>query len=249
MTSRFSTLIYALALIYRAFRTVGSLGRPPVWRVFQRQLYFSGVESVGVALVTGVALGLILVVQMDSLLGRNAFLSAKLLSFVMLRELGPLFAAIVLIARSATAMSSELAAMQVNGEIRQLEAGMGIPVINYLLMPRVLGSMLSALALSFYLQTGAIIAGMGAVLLTGYNQDLPPVLSVMALYDISWSLAKSAIFGLWVGAVACAHGMRTGFSATDIPVAASRAVIACVLSVFLLDGVLTLIMIAGERSV
>lgn len=244
-----ATLLYALVLIGRSIRALPALRRAPVWRVFERQLYFSGVESVSVALAVGAALGLILVVQMDSLLGRNAFLSAKMLSFVMLRELGPLFAAIVLIARSATAMSSELASMQVNGEIRQLETGMGIPVVSYLLMPRILGSMLSAVSLSFYLQVGAILTGIGAVFMSGYNQDVPPVLSVMSLFDVGWSLAKSALFGLWVGAIACSWGMRAGFSRTGIPQAASRAVISAVLSVFIMDGLLTLLMTAGEHGV
>lgn len=249
MNASLATLLYALGLIARSIRAIPALARPPVWRVFERQLYFSGVESVFVSLAVGAALGLILVVQMDSLLGRNAFLSAKMLSFVMLRELGPLFAAIVLIARSATAMSSELASMQVNGEIRQLEVGMGIPVVSYLLMPRILGSMLSAIVLSFFLQMGAILTGMLAVYLSGYNQDIPPVLTVMSLFDISWSLAKSALFGLWIGAIACSHGLRVGFSMTEIPQAASRAVISAVLSVFILDGLLTLVMAAGEHGV
>lgn len=244
-----ATLLYALGLIARSVRAIPQLSRPPVWRVFERQLYFSGVESVTVGIAVGAALGLILVVQMDSLLGRNAFLSAKMLSFVMLRELGPLFAAIVLISRSATAMASELASMQVDGEIRQLEVGLGIPVVAYLLMPRVLGSMLSGVALSFYLQLGAILCGTGAVLMTGYNQDIPPVLAVMSLYDIAWSVAKSGLFGLWIGAIACANGMKSGFSRTSIPQAASRAVISAVLSVFILDGLLTLLMTAGEHGV
>lgn len=248
MNNPLRMLLSACWLIWRSFRALSALNRPPVWRVLQRQLYFSGVESVLVAVLIGAALGLILVLQMNSLLGRNAFLSAKMLSFVMLRELGPLFAAIVLIARSGAAMASELASMQVNGEIRQLQVGMGVSVMNYLLMPRIVGAMFSAIGLSFFLQFGAIVGGLGVVSLSGNNQDIPPIFSVMPLMDVAWSLAKSALFGLWVGAITCACGMNVGRSMTEIPQAASKAVITAILSVFVMDGVLTLLMTAGERS-
>ena len=72
--------------------------------------------------------------QTSNIFGTNAALLGKILSWTALRELGPLFAAVLVISRSGVAMTSELATMKLTGEIDTLKR-MGINPIDYLIVP------------------------------------------------------------------------------------------------------------------
>ena len=237
-------LLDASRLLLTAFTRLGRLRHPPVMRVLLRQLYFSGLESMSVTLILGAAIGVILVTEVGDLVHGNSSVSAKFLTYVMLRELGPLFSAIVFIARSGSAMASELAAMKVNGEVRELQR-MGIEPLDYLVMPRVVGGLLAGVTLCVYLQLGALLSGALLIRLTSYNGDFPPLLQAMQPEDLAWSLLKAGLFSAWIGAATCSFGLRVGQSVTEIPQAASRAVINSMLAVFVLDGVITVLMSLG----
>jgi phospholipid/cholesterol/gamma-HCH transport system permease protein len=209
--------------------------RAPVRHVLARQLYFTGLESLLLVVLIGVALGAIVVAQLHYNFGQSGAGTLRLLAQLLLSELAPLLTALILIARSSSAMASELAAMRVNNEIWSLTQ-FGINPAHYLVLPRVTGMLLASFLLAVYLSMAALLTA--ALMMFGANAlgeirflgDSLPVLNMLG------GLAKIALFGITIAAIACRTGLRAGHDMTEIPRAASRAVVSSLLVVFVLDA-------------
>jgi len=209
--------------------------------VFLKQLYFTGLEASGIIVTIAVILGTVVITQVVSLVGTNGSLTGKILVWVVLRELAPLLTAIVVIARSGTAIATELGNMKINGEIDTLEM-MGIPAERYLLLPRIIGVTCSLVILMIYFVmvsffSSFIIASLGWHI--SYEQFSQGILSVLGGREIVVLFSKGILFGLCISATCCSYGLSVGRSVTEIPQAATRAVMTSLIAVFILDGLLT----------
>ena len=210
------------------------LWRPPMTSVLLRQLYFTGVESLTLIVLIAIAVGGIIVNQVHYQYGQAGSETLRLLSLITLNELSPLLTAILLIARSSSAMASELAAMQVHGEIRSLRR-MGLPVRDYLLLPRVLGMVMASFFLSLYFSAVTLLAA--ALAVGGLNgpHELALLGDSLPWKAVGQGVLKSILFGFAIAVTACRAGMAGGVAMTDIPKAASKAVINCLIAVFAVD--------------
>src|SRR5512138_656162 len=129
-------------LVYMAFRNIFvtfGRGSRPVLQVCLRQIFFTGNEAFKVIFVISIAVGIAIISQMSNVTdaGRGSLIG-KVFVWVVVRELGPLITALVVIARSGSAIAIEIGQMKYKGEIEAIEA-LGIPGEHYLLMPRILG--------------------------------------------------------------------------------------------------------------
>lgn len=218
--------------------------RWPVRNTLLKQLYFTGIQSVGSIGVMGFLAGLIMVMQVSNLVGRNELLTLQVLIWTVVRELGPLLTAIVIVGRSSSAIASELASMQVNGEIRNLRC-MGISPVSYLVVPRMMAMTITSVALTFYFQVVAIGTGM---IVTAWHIDVSLVgeighfFEMISYEEISAAVLKSICFGMLVSVVPCYYGLTVKRAMTEIPVAASHAVMRCLLAVFACDGLITVLL-------
>src|SRR5487761_2547108 len=158
----------SMALFGRDLYTLPVVIKWPVRKALLKQLYFTGIQSVGSISVMGFLAGLIMVMQVSNLVGRNEQLTLQVLIWTVVRELGPLLTAIVIVGRSSSAIASELAAMQVNGEIKSLRR-MAISPISYLVVPRMVAMTITSTVLTFYFQVVAIGTGM---VVTAWNIDI-----------------------------------------------------------------------------
>ncbi|TAM44177.1 MAG: ABC transporter permease [Gammaproteobacteria bacterium] len=213
----------------------------PTRLVLFKQIYFTGIEALGAVSIIAVLTGIVITTQITSLVGVNATLTAKIMLWVVVRELGPLLTAIVIIARSSSAAASELAGMKIRGELDSLRQ-MGIEPMDYLIVPRIAGITLSVMAVTFYFQMLAIIAGIGFTALTHgipFAGTLGSVVSLLTLGEVAASFFKTLVFGLVVSITSCYYGLRAPATTTAIPQAATAAVVRNLLTVFLLDGVIT----------
>ena len=230
-----------MALVGQAFYALPVVVKWPVREALLKQLYFTGIQSVGSVSIMGFLTGLIMVMQVSNLVGRNELLTLQVLIWTVVRELGPLLTAIVIVGRSSSAIASELAAMQVNGEIRNLRR-MGIPPVAYLVVSRMLAMTLTSLVLTFYFQAVAIGTGM---VVTAWNIDVSlfgevdHFFGMISYLEIFAALLKSICFGMLVSMVSCYYGLTVRNAMTEIPVAASRAVMRSLLAVFVCDGLIT----------
>jgi phospholipid/cholesterol/gamma-HCH transport system permease protein len=228
---------YWAFLVYAATH-LRVLSISPVRSVFQRQLYFTGIEGAHLVALLGLLAGVLAVTQTTALVGGNSELTVRVLVWTVVGELGPLLAAIIIVARSAVAISTELALMEMRSEIEHL-AQMRISAMDYLVVPRMAALTLSTVALSVYFQAVAVAGGLAVSALfqnVSFVIQLARFLDVITLTDILVALLKCLLFGAAISAIACYHGLAVGRSLTAVPVAAMRAVIQSLLFVFVIDA-------------
>lgn len=217
------------------------LSNHPVRTVFYKQVYFTGIEAVNKITLLALILGIVAITQIHAVIGANAELTNKILVWIMVKELGSLLTALIVITRSGTAIASELASMQVNAEIKSLMR-MGIDPKQYLILPRIVGITVSIFCLAFVFQFASIFGG---VLVTSYVLDFPlgshldGIVSALDVSDIVASALKSLAFGIIISTVASYHGFNVKTSITEIPQAATRAVMHSLILIFVVDGIIT----------
>jgi len=162
-----SGLLFAVlkeSLLFFRRRQVG-------FRVFILQILFTAVEALPIIAFISLALGALIIVQGNSILPRfgQGKLLYTLLIIVITRELGPLLTAFIIIARSGTAIATELGNMVISHEIEAYVA-VGINPIAYLVVPRFLGVTVSVVLLTLYFNFFGLF---GSFLLTQFVQRIP----------------------------------------------------------------------------
>ena len=161
----------AFALITLAVTvTKFNLASRVVHPIIRAQIYRAGVRLLPIVAFLGVALGLVVIGQTVALLNKVGFSSyaGVIMVTVVVRELGPLVTALLVLARIGTAIVIELGTARALGEIEALEA-LGIDPIHYLVMPRVIGLAISIFALTVYLIIVALFSGY----IFAFLQDVP----------------------------------------------------------------------------
>ncbi len=237
---------YVFRVIVRTFSSLVfsfPVGRRAKLDVIYKQIYFTGIEAFPIIFWLALMFGIIIVTEALSILPKlgGELIIGQVLVWIVIRELGPIFAAIVVIARSGTAIASELGSMKINNEIAALEI-MGIDPDDYLVMPRVIGAAISILVLTFYFEAVTILGG---YLLAGFGERIAfgeytsSLLEAMGLLEVGVSLIKGMIFGLIIGGVCSYHGLKVGRSITEIPQETTKAVISSLFLVFVSSALIT----------
>jgi phospholipid/cholesterol/gamma-HCH transport system permease protein len=227
-------------LLMHAFRRLGVLRLPPVAEELVRQIYFTGAAATGGIVLRGALIGTLIIAYVIEVLNADAGLAVKLLLWVVLREVGPLIAAVLVIQRSGTAVATDLALREISGEIASLRR-MRIDPYDYLVVPRVAGIALSNAALTLYVQLIAVGGGMvlsSLIIHVPFDEMLGLFFLLASPLDLVYSLIKSLLFGAAIAVIACYHGLRPrGHSINAVPQAAIRAVTEALLAVMLLNVV------------
>ncbi len=241
------TVAGSLKLLWYAFTHLRVLRIAPVNTVFQRQLFFTGVEAVRIVALFGLLSGALVITQITSLVGGDSELTVKILIWTVVREVGPLFAAIIIIARSSGAIASELALMRTRNEMTSL-LRMGIPPQDYLLVPRIAGVTLAVIALTIYFQVVAIGGGLAISAMfqnVAYLDQVGRFLQTVKLSEFVVVGVKGCLFGLAISAISCYNGMQAQSSVTEVPKAAIKAVLQSLMLVFVLDALIAWLGMAG----
>lgn len=226
-TFRLRELLLALTHVSVLWR------RLPTRRVYLKQVYFSGLQSLPLILLVGTAVAGIIIGQLRNF-GESPKESIDILLTITLDELAPLLTAFLIAARSAPAMASELATMQANGEVRLL-ARLGVPPLHYLVIPRVAGMTTGSMLLAIYFGFAATAAGSAFAAGSHMLDALALVAESLEIAVLTMCLVKSALFGTAIALIACYTGLSARGSYTEVPIAASRAVVRSLAVVFVLD--------------
>lgn len=220
--------------------------RQVVHPLIRQQIHRAGVTLLPMVFFLGCALGLVVVGQTVFLLNRfgaQAYVGT-VMATVVVRELGPIIAALVVLARVGTANVIELGTTRAMGEVEALEA-LGIDPIHYLVMPRVVGLALSIFALTVYLIVVALLSGY----LFAFLQDVPllpghyfrQLASALLWEDFILLALKTLAFGALIAAVTCYEGLARPLRLEDVAGATTRAVGTCVVAAVLLDAAFIII--------
>ena len=222
---------------------------PARMRMFRRQDLWTaadaaGVRAVPLVVLLGTLIGLILAFQ--SLIPMRRFGAdiyvASLVAIGLVRELGPLLAAVILAGRSGSAFAAEIGTMKENQEVDALTT-MGLDPMTMLVLPRVLAGIAVMPALTVVLDFSGLL-GM-ALVLVGDGIPLTAIGNQVAYWvqpaDFYGALVKSAVFGAAVAAIGCRAGLSTGVGPQAVGVSATAAVVGGIVGSILLDGVFALI--------
>lgn len=200
----------------------------------------AGIGAIPIIALIGFLLGLILAFQSAipmQRFGAEIFV-ADLLGISVLRELGPLMAAILLTARSGSAFAAELGTMKVNEEIDALST-MGLEPVRFLVVPRVIAAVtvvpvLAMLMNIFCLIGGAIVMlSLDFPLITYVNR----VVAAVGLADFLGGMFKALIFGIIVAGVGCLRGLQTGTGAGAVGESTTSSVVSGIILIAITDGV------------
>ena len=208
-----------LLLLGHCLARLRTLFNPMVRLVFLRQVHYVGVQGMPAVAVLALALGALLVTEATSLLGATNGYLYDMLSWALVTEAAPLLVAVVVIGRSATTIATELALMKVRGEMRNLEQ-MRIDPRDYVVLPRIAALTASLLAATIYFQAIAIVGGFSACALllpVSFTDQMGLMLEAISPLKVVLAGAKTLIFGLVVGTVACFAGLYAGRTINDVP--------------------------------
>jgi phospholipid/cholesterol/gamma-HCH transport system permease protein len=226
------------ALIGEALLSLVTSGfqlRPVVRQVLYRQIYFTGVLAIPFAMLLALLVALVVAVQAPYTSAAGGGVLGSVLVVVVVRELGPVAAATIVIARSGSAMAAELATMRVDGEVETL-AGLGVDPFEYLVVPRLLGTAVALFGLTVLFLAGALGASaLLSPLLGGPSprELLELVARALRGADATMLLAKTILPGLAIAAIACTEGLARWRATTEIPPAVTAAVVRSISVVFL----------------
>jgi phospholipid/cholesterol/gamma-HCH transport system permease protein len=197
-------------------------------KVLILQIYFTGVEALSMISLISLSLGVVIIIQGLSLLPTfgQGKLIYDILIIIITRELGPLLTAFIVIARSGTAIATEIGNMVVNHEI-EAYISVGINPLSYLVVPRFLGVTISLLLLTFYftffgLFTSFFITQL--IIPIAFIEYFQNLLQALQLSDILSSLLKSLVFGIIISIVSTYNGFKVRFATTEIPQVVIKAV-------------------------
>ena len=206
------------------------------------QIRFTGLDALWLVGGTALLLGAVTLIQAFSQLsglGAENYIGA-LMVLIVLRELGPLLTAVLIIGRSATAIAAELGTMQLNGEVDALAAH-GINPYQYLLLPRWLGVLVSLFALvvcfdAAALGGGFLVAKLKYGVTFGFFMD--SVRQTLSNRDFVATLLKVLLFTGAITFHACHFGLRIRRSQTEVPQAVTKTVVSALVAVFAIDGLI-----------
>ncbi|ASD63909.1 MlaE family ABC transporter permease [Bdellovibrio bacteriovorus] len=211
--------------------------------VISAQIYFTGWQALPLISVLALGTGSIILLQSLSnlsLLGGTQMIGNFLIVMIV-REAGPLLVALVVIARSGTAVASEVGNMRANREIEALES-MGINPLSFIVFPRVLGGIISVLGLAFYFNFIALIGGF---LVTKFVQDLPlafytdSLMRAFAKEDVLIFLLKNGFSGMIIFVVCCYQGLSVKRSPHEVPQVTTQAVVNSIIFVVVFNLIVT----------
>ncbi len=238
------TLI-TLAVVFTKLRNAREVTFPQIVRELSR----SGVRMLPMFLFMSLALGLVVIGQAVSWLSRvnaTGFLGS-IMVLVVVRELGPLLTALLVLSRSGTANVIELGTSRALGEIEALEA-LGIDPIHYLVLPRVVGMALSVFSLTVYFIICSLVSGY----LWAFLRDVPlqpgdyfrELAHSLTWLDFAILAVKSCLFGVAIAVITCYHGLAQPLRLEEVSRATVGAIAQSVIACVILDAIFVLVYLA-----
>lgn len=212
-----------------------------------QQIIFTGVDALPTITLLGLVTGFLFtfrLIEVVSSLG-GAEETVGLLVTIIGLGIGPFIAAIILISRTGSAIVVDMGNMKLHGEIEGLEM-LGININDLLVAPRIIGCAVSQLVVTVYFTLISLVTGIvlsGLFLGAGYYELLITMSSAFKPWMLLIFVGKNLLFGYMIATVACYNGLWVHGSPTEIPQRTTRAIVDCLVFVFIIDGLLALLLI------
>jgi phospholipid/cholesterol/gamma-HCH transport system permease protein len=215
------------------------------WSEISSTIYEAGVRALGITALVGFLIGIVLsylsALQLK-LFGAEIYI-IDILGLSVIRELGPLLAAILVAGRSGSAMTAQIGIMRVTEELDALSA-MGISHSMRLILPKVAALTISMPLLSVWTSAMALIGGMVSAQNTldiSYQQFFLKLPDVVPLLNVFIGLGKSVVFGLMIALIACHFGFRIQPNTESLGYETTNSVVAAITVVIMNDAVFAIL--------
>lgn len=213
--------------------------------------WFIGTKSIFVITLTAIFTGMVLGLQgYYSLLkfGSEAVLGSAV-ALTLIRELGPVFTAIMITARAGSAMAAEIGVMRNSEQIDAL-ATMHIDPVRFLFAPRIIASIISFPLLTALFNVLGIAGGFisGSIML-GINRYvyMDTIIQTVDINDISGGFYKAVVFAVVVTTICCYQGFYThlykDFGAKGVSLSTTNAVVQSCVFIFIFDYIITFFLV------
>ena len=219
--------------------------RPGAYPLIWAQMLSIGVRSVPIVMITGAFVGMILAFQAYDQLAHMGLEErlGVLINISVVKELGPVLAAVMLAGRVGGALTAELGTMNVTEQIDAVKS-MGTDPVRYLVAPRILACLLLTPFLIIYADLLGIIGGyFVSVLQFGINSRAYWSFSAsgVEMWDVAVGVIKGFFFGAAIAAISCYKGFTCKEGAHGVGQACTEAFVASFISILALDFALVVI--------
>ncbi|MBT3427348.1 MAG: ABC transporter permease [Gammaproteobacteria bacterium] len=216
------------------------------YALFQRQVYNAGVSALYVNGVIGFLIGTLLISRLFDYLPRQIIEDqfGQIFMVVVFRELGPLISGIILIARSATAITSEIGYLRLQREFQVLN-GLGINPVFLFLLPVFFAFPVSLFLMFIYFDVIVFLSSFAVVWISdpsiSFTGLLANILSQITLNEIAINAVKAILGGMLIGIISIYFGAKVVDSFTEVTESISKATTAQLLVFFIINVLLSLL--------
>lgn len=214
-----------------------------VFTVLVRQIYFTSVQAIPVIFVSSLILGSITVDYLLSILTHFGAYNqvGNFLLGTMMHEIAPIVTVIILLLRSGTAVITEIALMNINGEMDSLRL-MKISIPRYIFLPRILAFIIAGPSLAIFFSVTGLI---GSFFILGYVHDitfdnyLDQLFFAIEIKDVAVVVLKPAIMAAAIAAISVQNGMGVQRAFTEVPVMLIRGMMQSLAVIALVEVLFT----------
>jgi phospholipid/cholesterol/gamma-HCH transport system permease protein len=208
-------------------------------------IFRSGAQALAISGLVGFLIGIVLSYLSGEQLrdiGAESYV-VNLTGFAVLRELGPMLAAILNAGRSGSAMTAQIGLMRVTGELEAMSV-LGISHVRRLVVPKAIGQVVALPLVVVWTDLAGIAGGMlGARVQLGiaFRDFLHGLVQLVPLSNVWFGLGKGALFGLLVALISCHFGFDIQPDTESLSAGTTRAVVTALTGVLLVDAVLAIV--------
>lgn len=199
----------------------------------------AGVDALPIILLLGLLIGMIVAFLAASVLQSFGAISMipMIVSIGMVREFAPLMTAVFLAGRSGSFYAAEIGTMKVTEELDALET-FGLNKMRFLVVPRVLASMMTMPMLTVFFIFSGLLGGYGVCRMFGISLPvyITAVQANVDYIDFLGSLLKSVVFAVLVSSIGCLRGFQTGKGPGAVGVSTTRSLVTAVAMIVVADG-------------
>jgi phospholipid/cholesterol/gamma-HCH transport system permease protein len=201
----------------------------------------AGVDGLPIVAMIGALMGLIMAFMsylQFKQFGANIYVPT-LVSFAMIKELGPIMTAILVAGRSGSAFAAEIGTMVVNEEVDALQT-MGFDPIRFLAVPKVLACVIVVPILTIYADLAGILGGMTIGVTTldlTVKTYITQSIKTIQVFDVVTSLIKAAVFAGLISTIGCQRGFQVRAGAQDVGKFTTSAVVAAIFLIVVADSI------------
>ncbi len=231
-----------------SFRAVtGIVRRPFYYRDAIEQMDYAGAGSFFILLLVALFVGMALSLQLSAELSRLGLkmYTGKVVGISIIREIGPVVAALVFTGRVGSGMASEIGSMVLGHQIDTLRA-FGVDPVKKLVTPRILGALIMLPALTGVGDAASIIGGYYIAVFVSHQSSYVywnSIRDVLVYENVLAGVIKPFIFGFLIATISCYMGLSSRGGAIGLRRSTTRAVVASIIAIIVADFVLTRVLL------